>query len=122
MIKNLVFTVLGIILLVLGAIGIALPVMPTTPFVLLAAICFSAGNKKFENWLRRNRYFGPYIENYRTGQGVGRAHKIISIVFVWTGLSISIAVVQTLWVTIMLIIIGICVTIHLLMIKTKKGA
>ena len=104
----------------LGTIGIALPVLPTTPFILLAAICFSASSEKFYNWLLKSRVFGPYIENYRTKQGISNIHKIASIVFLWTGLIFSMAVVQTIWVYVVLGAVGIGVTIHLLLIKTKK--
>ena len=119
MVKNLILTILGFILLALGAVGVALPVMPTTPFVLLAAICFSAGNNKIADWLNKNRIFGPYIENYRNKRGLSKARKIASIAFVWMGLSISMAIVQTVWSYVVLGIVGVGVTIHLLMIKTK---
>ena len=111
--------ILGFILLGLGAVGVAIPVMPTTPFVLLAAICFSASNKKSYAWLQRNRFFGPYIENYRTRQGISKSLKIASICFVWTGLTISMIRLQTTWVYYVLAIVGIGVTVHLLLIKTK---
>jgi len=101
-------------------VGVALPVMPTTPFVLLAAICFSAGNDKFTEWLQKNRVFGPYIENYRNKRGISIWHKIGSIAFLWTGLVVSMAVVRELWIYLTLSAVGIGVTIHLLLIKTKK--
>jgi uncharacterized membrane protein YbaN (DUF454 family) len=104
----------------LGAVGVALPVMPATPFVLLAAICFSSGNNKFSQWLKQNRIFGPYIENYRTKQGIDIKLKIASIIFVWTGLTISMITVRNTWATATLALIGTAITIHLLTIKTKK--
>ena len=121
-IKRLVLTVLGFICIGLGAVGVAIPVMPTTPFVLLAAFCFSAGNIKFYEWLRHNRVFGQYLENFRTKQGVSVGFKIISITFLWTGLIISMVIVRTVFIYAVLGIVGICVTIHLLLIKTKKDA
>lgn len=119
-IKRVVLTILGFVLLGFGAIGVAIPVLPTTPFVLFAAICFSAGNSKLAKWLENTRVFGPYIKNYRTGQGVDLRLKIASIIFVWIGLAISIVSMQRIWATFLLIAIGIGVTIHLLMIKTKE--
>ena len=118
--KRIVLTILGFVFLGLGAVGVALPVMPTTPFVLLAAMCFSSGNNRVARWLRSNRIFGPYIENYRTKQGISRTLKAASIIFVWAGLIISMTVMRTLWISILLGIIGAGVTVHLLMIKTKK--
>ena len=120
MVKKLILTASGCICLGLGAVGVVLPVMPTTPFVLLAALCFSAGNNKIAKWLQQSRVFGPYIENYHTKQGVSRTRKAVSIIFVWTGLIISMVMVQSLWICVMLVMVGVGVTIHLLLIKTKK--
>ncbi|MCL2718632.1 MAG: YbaN family protein [Lachnospiraceae bacterium] len=97
-----------------------MPLLPTTPLVLLAAICFSAANEKLNNWLSRSRLFGPYIENYRTGQGISKCRKIVSVVYLWIGLVTSMIVIQTTAIYIILSIVGIGVTIHILMIKTKK--
>ena len=119
-IKNLILSILGFIFLGLGAVGIVFPIMPATPFVLLSAVCFSAGNNKISCWLQRNRIFGPFIENYHTGQGVSKSLKIGSILFTWVWLIISMAVVRTMWIYVILGVVGVCVTIHLILIKTKK--
>ena len=118
--KRTLFTVLGCLFLALGAIGVFIPIMPTTPFILLSAACFSAGNSKVATWLRNNRFFGPYLENFKTKQGVSLSLKVISILFVWLGLGISMLIVRIWWVCIILGAVGIGVTIHLLMIKTKR--
>ena len=118
-IKSVILVILGFVFLLLGAIGIVLPVLPTTPFVLLSAVCFSSSSKKYNDMLLRNRVFGPYIENYRTGQGISIKRKAVSIVFLWTGLIISMVIVGTIFIYIVLGLVGIGVTVHLLMIKTK---
>jgi len=118
-IKKLILTTLGVLFLVLGAIGIVLPGLPTTPFVLLAAACFASGNPRIYGWLQRNRIFGPYLENYRTKQGVKKSWKIKSIASLWITLAISMIILRTVWIYILLSIIGVCVTVHLLRIKTK---
>jgi len=118
--KKLLFIALGFIFLILGGIGVFLPLLPTTPLVILSSICFSYGSKRLEGWLCRNRIFGPYIENYRTGQGISKLHKIGSIAFLWVGLITSMIVIRTTMIYIILCIVGIGVTTHLLMIKTKK--
>ena len=117
--KRAILTALGFTSLGLGLVGIAIPVLPTTPFVLLAAICFSASNEKMEAWLIKNRIFGPYIEQYRNKLGISKKRKLAAIIFVWTGLTISMIVTQVSWLYILLPIIGVCVTIHLLLIKTR---
>ena len=117
--KNVILTALGVVFLALGAVGIVLPGLPATPFILLAAACFASGNAKIYGWMQRNRFFGPYLENYRTKQGVKKSWKIKSIAFLWITLIISMVTIRAVWAYILLGIIGLCVTIHLLMIKTK---
>jgi len=118
--KCIMLTAVGALALGLGAIGIFMPLLPTTPFVLLAAICFSKCNQKFYEKIRRNPYFGPYVENYHTKQGVSMSLKIKSIIILWGGLIFSMILLQTIWVYALLSIVAVCVTAHLLLIKTKK--
>jgi len=117
--KTLVLTLFGFIFLSIGFIGIILPILPTTPFVLISAVCFSVGNKKIFNLLEKNPIFGQYIENYRKKIGIKKSLKIISIAILWTGLIVSMIIVNTIFVFILLGFIGLCVTIHLLLIKTR---
>jgi hypothetical protein len=119
-VKKALLIAAGLVALTLGAAGIAVPLLPTTPLVLLAAACFSASNKKLEAALGKSRLFGPFIENYRTGQGIGKFHKIGSIAWLWAGLITSAAVLRTVRVYIILSVAGVAVTVHLLLIKTKK--
>jgi len=118
--KRILLTIIGFLCLGLGTLGVIVPVLPTTPFVLLAALCFSYSSKKFHNWLRKNRIFGQYIENYYTKQGISISLKVASITFLWIGLIVSMVIVRTVWIYVLLGIIGIGVTTHLLFIKTKK--
>jgi hypothetical protein len=105
----------------LGVIGMFLPIMPTTPFLLLASICYSRSSKRFYNWLITNRWCGKYIRNYREGRGVSLKHKIFSIAMLWltTGYSVWF-VISLWWIRLILLAIVIGVTIHLVMIKTFK--
>jgi uncharacterized membrane protein YbaN (DUF454 family) len=70
-------------------------------------------------WLCRSRFFGEYIENYRTNAGVSKSIKIRAIVFLWSGLALSAAAVHKPLVRVILAVVGICVSTHLLMMKTK---
>lgn len=116
-IKKLLLNLLGFICLGLGATGIFMPGLPTTPFVILAAICFSKSNQRIYKWLEGTRFFGPYIEHYRTKQGIAKRLKVISIAVVWLSLSISMVMLQTIWAFIILPIVGICVSGHIVLIK-----
>jgi len=119
-IKKLLLIVLGFVFLILGVIGIVLPLLPTTPLVLLSALCFSKSSKRLEAMLLKIRIFGPFIENYRTGGGISRLRKAVSIAYLWLGLATSMIVIRTTLIYIVLSIVGIGVTIHLLLIKTRR--
>jgi len=116
-----ILVVSGTFFLVLGIIGIFIPLIPTTPFLLLAASCYVRGSKKFYNWLIKNRWLGEYIKNYQDGKGIPLNIKIISIMFLWITIIFSIIlIVSNIFIRIILIIIVIGVTIHILTIKTIK--
>ena len=119
-IKKTLLIVAGVVSLALGGIGVFLPLLPTTPFVLLAAGCFAGSSPAMHRWLCRSRFFGEYIENYRTNAGVSKSVKVRAIVFLWAGLALSAAAVHKPLVWMILAVIGICVSTHLLMMKTKE--
>lgn len=119
--KKLFLTAAGFSALGLGIVGIALPVLPTTPFLLLAALCFSAGSSRFSEILQKNKYLGSYITHYREKTGVPLGTKIVSIVFLWAALLLSMALFRKDYLFILLPIVGACVTVHIALIKTKKN-
>jgi uncharacterized protein len=109
----------GTLSVVLGAIGIFLPMLPTTPFLLLAAVCFARSSPRMLHWLTHNRWFGSYIRNYREGRGMPRLEKYLTIAALWLTIGITILFFTTvLWVELTLAAIALAVTIHLLRIKT----
>ncbi len=118
--KRLFFFSLGVTLFGVGAVGVVVPVLPTTPFVLASFFCFGKSSKKAERWISNNRYFGSYIENYKTKKGVPLDIKIKSVVFLWVMLILSfIFFFNENYVFILLIIVGMAVTAHILLLKTK---
>ena len=118
-VKKTLLIVAGVVSLALGGIGVFLPLLPTTPFVLLAAGCFAGSSPAMHRWLCRSRFFGEYIENYRTNAGVSKSVKIRAILFLWAGLGLSAAAVHKPLVRIILAVVGVCVSTHLVMMKTK---
>ncbi len=105
-----------------GIIGIFVPILPTTPFLLLAAACYLRSSQRFYNWLLGNRFFGAYVRNYLQGRGMPRKVKIATIFLLWLTISCSIIIaVQVLVVRVILLIIAIGVTVHILLIKTTPG-
>jgi len=105
----------------LGVLGIFLPLLPTTPFLLLAAACYARSSKRFYNWLLNNKWFGNYIKNYREKKGVPLKVKLSSISLLWiTILFSALFVVDILLFRIILILIATGVTIHILSIRTLR--
>lgn len=111
--------VFGTFFLFLGLIGIILPLLPTTPFLLLAAACYARSSKKYHSWLLKNKLFGSYIKNYYDGKGIPLKVKILAISFLWiTILSSVILFIEFFLIEILLFIIAFLVSIHIILIKT----
>lgn len=118
--KNALLTVAGVASLGAGIAGIVLPLLPTTPFLLLSAICFSAGNSRLSGVLMKNKYLAGYVEHYRNKTGIPAKIKMQSIVFLWAALLISMFVLQKDYLFILLPCVGAGVTVHLALIRAKK--
>ena len=108
------WTFAGTFFLAVGLIGIFLPVLPTTPFLLLSAACYFKGSRRMHDWLLNNRWFGSYLRNYREGKGVSVKVKVISILALWTTIGYSaFYVIDILIVRIVLLVVAIAVTLHI---------
>ncbi len=119
--SSTIWIIAGSICVGLGIVGIFLPVLPTTPFLLLAAFCYSRGSSALHQKLLENPILGDYIRNYQEGNGIPLAQKIISISFLWLTIGGSILFVKpALWLSLLLLAIASGVTIHLVRVKTRK--
>jgi uncharacterized membrane protein YbaN (DUF454 family) len=116
------FVIAGTISLLLGIIGIIIPVLPTTPFLLLAAICYMKGSKRLYNALLNNRFFGTYIRNYLEGKGMPRRMKIWTLALLWLAIfCTAFCVTDSPIVRIILAVVLVAVTVHIFMIKTIRN-
>lgn len=114
----------GLILTGLGAVGAFLPILPTTPFLLLAAACFARSSEKFHRRLFENRLFGEALRRYRDGEGLTPAVKSVTLAGLWLSLAVSIRYATPenhAWLDGLLLLVGVAVTTHLLLIKTRRG-
>ena len=115
------YLISGFLLVAIGVIGIFLPLLPTTIFLILASICFLKSSPKANDWLRNHKVLGGYIDNYQNKTGLTRNSKIANIITLWTSISLSaFFLTNELYTRIILLAIAIGVTIHLLMVKTKQ--
>ncbi|MEE9459442.1 MAG: YbaN family protein [Candidatus Bathyarchaeia archaeon] len=113
----------GSISLVLGIIGIFLPLLPTTPFLLLTAACYARGSSRLHNWLLNNKLFGKYIRDYREGKGIPARSKVLALTLLWLTIGFSIFyVIHILIVKIILLAIAILVNIYIISLPTLRTA
>lgn len=116
-----IYIILGSISLGLGILGIFLPLLPTTPFLLLTAALYFKGSPRLYQWLISHKRFGPYILNYRENKAITVTTKIISVSMLWITILICIFfVTDALWLRLVLCAVLIGVTIHLLTFKTLR--
>jgi uncharacterized membrane protein YbaN (DUF454 family) len=114
-------TIIGTSSLVIGIVGIFLPLLPTTPFLLLSAACYLRSSRRFYNWLTGNRFFGEYVRNYLERRGVPLKVKASSLALLWITIGGSAAfATDTLWVRIILVVIAAGVTAHILALRTLR--
>lgn len=106
--------------LILGGIGIFLPLLPTTPFILLSAFCFQKSSERFHQWILNSPIFGKYIRDYQEQKGITLKNKIVAVTFMALGMSFSAYKVPNTYMRISLLVIFIAVSYHIFKIKTLK--
>lgn len=116
--KNVLYVTLGFLSFTLGVIGVVTPILPTTPFILLAAWCFARGSPKLHAKLLSNKHFGPMIVDWTEHGRIRKSVKVRAILLLVLGISISIYLVKLLLLQVMLICIGLGVS---LFIATRRG-
>ena len=105
----------------LGLLGIFLPLLPTTPFLLLAAACYARSSQRVHCWLLGNRWLGDYIKNYEQGNGIPLKAKVMMISLLWVSTILSTTlIVNVFFIQSVLVLIAIGVTIYLSTIRTLK--
>ena len=119
--KRRLFVIAGTIALGIGVVGIIIPILPTTPFLLLAAICYMRGSQRLYNALLCNRFIGSYVRNYLEGKGMSLKMKIWTLSLLWIAIVCTAALsADSLVIRIILAVVLIGVTIHILTVKTAK--
>ena len=119
--KRRLFIIAGTICVSIGVVGIIVPMLPTTPFLLLAAICYMRGSQRLYNALLCNRFIGSYVKNYLEGRGMSLKTKIWTLSLLWAAVACSaVLATDSLTTRIILAIVLAGVTIHIILIKTTK--
>jgi uncharacterized membrane protein YbaN (DUF454 family) len=117
---RILFNLAGAVALALGVLGIFLPLLPTTPFVLLAAACFARGSERFHRWLLDNATFGPMVREWESHRSLPYRTKVTAIVLMSVTMAISIVVfVRPLWLKIALALFGVGLAIWMYRIPSR---
>lgn len=119
--QRFLFIFAGTVSLGLGLLGIPLPLLPTTPFLLLSAYCYARSSRRFYYWLINHRVLGKHIINYWEHRGITLRVKAGAISFLWITMTLTaIFAMQSNWMRLVLLIVAIGVTIHIAAIRTIK--
>lgn len=102
---RLIWNIIGAVSFLLGAIGLVLPVMPTVPFVIIAAYCFARGNPKVYEWMLDNKYCGPIIRDWQERGAISRKTKWITTISLGAAVVLAYALkINPVWIAVEAII------------------
>ena len=115
-----VYFSIGAVSVVLGVIGIFVPLWPTTCFLLLAGWCFARSSRRAERWLHENRLFGRYLRDYRERGVISTRVRTTTVVMLWAFIGLSTFLLyQRLWAVALLLLVAGAVTAHLYSLPTE---
>ena len=118
--RKIFFNIAGTVFVGLGIAGAILPLLPATPFFLLASACYVRGSDRLYDWLMNHRMFGAYIRNFQSGAGVPRRAKIVMVIMLWASITYSMIAVDITAVRIVMVAVLIGVTTLILRLKTLE--
>jgi uncharacterized membrane protein YbaN (DUF454 family) len=117
--RRVLLAACGVLSVGLATVGIVLPLLPTTPFLLLAAACFLRSSDRLHRWLIHHRWLGPYIRNYRLYRALTLRSKVTTVVMLWATIMVTMMVLDSsLLLRLLLLVVGSGVTIHVLRYRT----
>jgi len=114
------WVVAGCVSLLLGIIGIFVPLLPTTPFLLLASACFLRGSKRLHQWLLSHGRLGKYIRDFEAGRGIPARAKVVAIAMMWISIAFAAELVGHPVAAAAMLLVATAVTIYLLRLPTLK--
>ncbi len=113
-IRRLVYVVFGHLFLVVGIIGVVVPLLPTTPFILLACFCYERGSPKFHAIVLENKYVGPYVRNWKQNGSIPLRAKIVAVSMIVLSIGYIVYAAPLVAVKVIVGTIGICVSAYIL--------
>ncbi|MGR5221117.1 YbaN family protein [Vibrio parahaemolyticus] len=119
-VKNVLWNILGTLSVILGVAGIVLPLLPTTPFLLLASACFFRGSPKFHSWLLAHPKLGPVIADWDNHRSIASSVRIKGGLFIILSFTLSIVLVSPYWLKLTLFILFVAIFTFFLRIPVKQ--
>jgi uncharacterized membrane protein YbaN (DUF454 family) len=122
--RRALFVTLGMFAVALGIIGVFVPGLPTTEFILAASYLFARSSPRLEGWLEGNRWFGPMLRRFRETRGMPRKTKALALVWMWTGLGLSLYTLAAAGVGVQLFVLtmGLVGTLTILFVVRTTAA
>jgi hypothetical protein len=102
-------------------LGVFLPLLPTTPFLLLASACYVRSSERLHGWLMGNRLLGGYIRNFKERRGIPLRARVTTVVLLWLPLAYSIYRLDLLWLELLLLLMGVTWSVLILRMKPARG-
>ena len=102
--KRIILIIIGWLAVVLATLGVVLPLLPTTPFLLLAAWCFARSSPRFHHWLLYRSWFGSYIRHWQDHRALPPGAKPRALIFIVLTFAVSLYMVNILWVRLLLLV------------------
>ena len=115
--KKAVLVAAGSVSLALAVLGVFLPLLPTTPFLLLASACYVRSSERLHGWLMGNRMLGPYIRNFKERRGIPLRGRIVTVVLLWLPLLYSVYRLDILWLEALLVLMGLTWSVLILRMR-----
>lgn len=104
-IKKVIFIIIGLVALILGSIGVILPILPTTPFLLLASFCFVRGSDKFDKWFKSSKIYKNYLEDFAENKSMTLKQKISILAFADVMIAFPLLILDSLYIKLFLILV-----------------
>ena len=105
----------------LAVLGLFLPLLPTTPFLLLASACYVRSSERLHGWLMGNRVLGAYIRNFQERRGIPLRGRVLTVVLLWLPLLYSVYRLDLLWLEALLVLMGLVWSVLILRMKAAEG-
>mgnify|MGYP001212007398 FL=1 len=119
--KRIILLSAGVLCVFIGVIGIFLPIIPTTPLLLLASACFYRSSERAHQWLINHKWFGKVIRDYQNGQGISFKTKLFAVSVIWISIGMTaVVVLSTSYLRVILLTIATVVSLYILSLPTKS--